>query len=407
MGFSQALSGLNAATSNLNVVSNNIANAQTVGFKSSSAQFADVYAGAKVGLGVEVASVLQNFSDGTLETTNRNLDLAISGGGFFRFQQDGQIAYSRNGQLTMTTDGYLRNAQGGLLTGYPAGAGVGGQPQLLQVPAGGLQAQATTDVAATMNLDTTMPVLSADAFDATDPSTYSYASSATAYDSQGNSHSLTLYFTKTGSNQWNVRVAQNGVIPEDQVPQQLSFDSNGLLNGNVNGELDASGQQVPYEAGSFTFALDNGAADLSFKLDLAGTTQFANEFELGSLKQDGYSSGSLVGISIDESGQVIGKYSNEQTNVLGTIALANFRNPEGLKPIGGNSWVETGSSGQPLMGGAGVGQFGSIQAGVVENSNVDLTKELVALIIAQRNFQASAQTIKSQDEVLQQAVNLR
>lgn len=391
MGFSQALSGLNAASSNLNTVSNNIANSQTVGFKSSRVLFSDVYAGAKIGLGVSVAQVLQNFKDGNLETTDRNLDLAISGGGFFRFIQDGQVTYSRNGQLTMTNDGYLVNAQGGRLTGFPAGAGAGGTPVEIQIPAGGQQAQATTKVSATMNLKASDPAITA-TFDSTDPKTYSYASSATVFDSLGTSHSMTQYFVKTLNNTWNVYAALDGSVPAGQTPLTLTFDSNGVLSSSGSG--------------SFPFTLSNGAANLNVTLNLAGSTQFASDFTQGSLTQDGRTSGTLVGISIDKSGNVIGTYSNEQTDTLATLAMASFRNPEGLKPVNGNGWLETTESGQPLVGTAGAGQFGNIEAGVVETSNVDLTQELVNLIIAQRNYQANSQAIKTQSDVLQQAVNL-
>lgn len=414
MGFSQALSGLNAASKNLDVMGNNIANSQTIGYKSASMQFADVYAGAKVGLGVSVAGVQQNFKDGNLEATGRNLDLAISGGGFLRFDMGEQVVYARNGQLTMTPDGYLENAQGGRLTGYPGAAGNGGQLQQLNISAAGLPAKATSEVKATLNLDATLPSLDPAAFDPLKASTYSYANGATVYDSQGTPQTLTLYFIKTGTNTWEVRTAR--ATPEGQEfspdSTRLTFDSNGLLASSTaistaaDGTVTESPIEEPYEATPITFALNNGADDMSFKLDITGSTQFANEFELGSLNQDGYTSGSLVGISVDEKGQVIGNYSNERTQVLGTIAMANFRNPEGLTPVGGG-WVETSDSGQALIGEAGTGLFGDIEAGVVETSNVDLTKELVALIIAQRNFQANAQTIKLQDEVLQQAVNLR
>lgn len=401
MGFSQALSGLNAASSNLNTVSNNIANAQTVGFKSSRVQFSDVYAGAKIGLGVAVAKVMQNFKDGTLETTDRNLDLAISGGGFFRFVQDGQVTYSRNGQLTMTNDGYLVNAQGGRLTGFPPGAGTGGTPVELQIPASGQQAQATTKVSATMNLKASDPAI-ATPFNLADPKTYSYASSATVFDSLGTSHSMTQYFVKTANNTWNVYAALDGTVPAGQSPMTLSFDQNGVLssssqNGVPTGILGS---------GSFAYALSNGAASLNTTVALAGSTQFASDFTQGSLTQDGRTSGTLVGIAIDKSGNVIGTYSNEQTDILGTLAMASFRSPEGLKPEGGNGWLETTESGQPLLGTAGTGQFGGIEAGVVESSNVDLTQELVNLIIAQRNYQANSQAIKTQSEALQQAVNL-
>lgn len=426
MGFSQALSGLNAASKNLDVMGNNIANAQTVGYKSASMQFADVYAGAKVGLGVSVAGVQQNFNDGNLEATGRNLDLAISGGGFLRFDQGEQIVYARNGQLTMTPDGFLVNAQGGRLTGYPGAAGNGGQLQQLNISAAGLPAKATEELKATLNLDATMAFLDPAAFDPLKPATYSYANGATVFDSQGTPQTLTMYFIKTGVNTWEVRTAR--ATPEGQefsaLSTRLNFDANGLLQSStqltavettvVNPDGTTSvvttvtpGATIaPYEATNVGFALTAGANDLNFKLNLAGSTQFANEFELGSLNQDGYTSGSLTGISVDKKGQIIGNYSNERTQVLGTIAMANFRNPEGLQPVGGG-WVESSDSGQALIGEAGAGLFGTIESGVIETSNVELTKELVALIIAQRNFQANAQTIKLQDEVLQQAVNLR
>ncbi|TDX30966.1 flagellar hook protein FlgE [Modicisalibacter xianhensis] len=394
MGFSQALSGLNAAATNLDVVGNNIANSQTVGFKGSSAQFADVYAGAKVGLGTRVSAVLQDFSDGTLETTNRNLDLAVSGTGFFRMVQNDQVVYSRNGQLTMTSDGYLENAQGARLTGYPAGVGAGGQPQTLQVPSGALMATPTSEIDASLNLDASTDIVDRGtvAFDATNPDTYSYANSATVYDSLGVSHNVTMYFTKTADNQWEVKQSMDGTV---------DTANTGTMSFNANGTLAST------TGNAFSFTPGGGAAALNYAVDFTGTTQFGNDFELSSLNQNGYSSGSLVGITIDDAGNIVGNYSNEQSQVLGTITLANFRNPEGLQPIGDNAWAETSTSGQALLGQAGGGVFGTIESGVVETSNVDLTAELVDLIIAQRNYQANSQTIKVQDEVLQSAVNLR
>lgn len=415
MGFSQALSGMNAASENLNVIGNNIANSQTVGFKAASVQFADVYAGAgsKVGLGTRVSAILQDFSNGTLESTGRNLDLAISGDGFFRFMQNDQVVYSRNGQLTVTPEGYLENAQGARLTGFPAGVGTGGQPEVLQVPAGALAANATTGIEASLNLNSSVDAIdrATTTFATTEPDSYSYANSATVFDSLGNSHNVTMYFTKTGSNTWEVRTAIDGNPAADLdgttdldgdgdasndlgQPQTLSFDTDGLLTG---------ADTLTYNFGD----LGNGSAAFNgVTLDLGGTTQFGNEFELSSLTQDGYTSGSLVGTVIDNKGNIIGNYSNEQSQVLGTIALANFRSPTGLQPVGDNAWVETGASGQPLLGLAGTGMFGSVESGAVETSNVDLTQALVDLIIAQRNFQANSQTIKTQDEVLQGIVNL-
>ncbi|GAB3390893.1 flagellar hook protein FlgE [Azotobacter armeniacus] len=381
MGFSQALSGLNAASTNLNVVSNNIANSQTVGFKSSTTLFADVYAGAKVGLGTRVAAVMQNFNSGNLETTDRGLDLAISGSGFFRLEQGGQVVYSRNGQLSLSADGYLENAQGARLMGADG---------VIQIPSEGLQASPTDEVEATLNLDAGADAVTA-TFDATDSATYSYANTATVYDSLGNAHELSLYFTKTGTNTWEVHAALDGDVSANS--QSVNFTSSGVLD-------------AAYAASDFIFAMTNGAAGIDFELDLTGTTQFGNDFEVSSLTQSGYTAGSLVGFSVDENGNIIGNYSNEQSQVLGQIQLASFRNPEGLQPLGDNVWVETAASGQPLVGMAGVGQLGTVESGVVETSNVDLTKELVSLIIAQRNFQANAQSVKTQSDVLEQAVNL-
>lgn len=396
MGFSQALSGLNAAATNLDVVGNNIANSQTVGFKGASTQFADVYTGALAGQGVRVAGVLQDFSNGTVESTGRNLDLAVNGGGFFRFQQGDETVYSRNGQLTLTSDGYLENAQGARLTGFPAGVGTGGQPETLQVPAGAMPAVATTAVQASFQLDATADTIDRGAtpFDAADGDTYSYANTGTAYDSLGVQHTMTTYFTKTGDNTWEARVSVDGNADAANV-SELVFDGNGVLDEGAS----------TFE--NYSFTPGGGADPLNFGIDFDGTTQFGNGFSLDTLTQNGTAAGSLVGITFDETGRIIGNYSNEQSQVLGTIALANFRNPEGLEMAGDNAWVESGASGQPLLGLAGQGQFGTLESGAVEKSNVDLTSELVDLIIAQRNYQANTQTIKVQDEVLQSAVNLR
>lgn len=383
MGFSQALSGLNASSGNLNVISNNIANSQTVGFKSSTTRFADIYAaGSRVGMGVKTAGVVQNFTNGTPETTNRALDLAISGTGFFTFQQNGQTVYSRNGQLTLTPDGYLENSQGAQLVG------VSGAP--VQVPSAGLAATATTKVGATLNLDANATKTYTDSATGI---TYSYANTATVYDSLGNSHTLTMFFSKDAApatNQWTVRTSLDGTA--SATTQTVKFDYSGVLT---------SGATSPY-----SYTMSNGAAPLSFNLDLTGTTQFGNDFEMTTLTQNGYTAGSLVGFTIDENGNIIGNYSNDQSNPLGQIQLASFRSPEGLQPIGDNAWTATTASGQAILGTAGIGQFGSIQTGMTESSNVDLTKELVNLIVAQRTFQANSQSVKAQSEVLQQAVNL-
>lgn len=380
MAFSQALSGLSAASTDLNVVSNNISNSQTVGFKSSTTQFADVYSGADVGLGTQVSGVVQNFESGSLTTTDNSLDLAINGDGFFTFTDGTQTVYSRNGQLTLTADGYLENAAGDKLLGVNG---------VIQIPTTGLQASASTELDAELNLDASEDVITA-TFDQTDSSTYSYSTSATLYDSLGISHTSTLYFTKSGENSWTVHTAIDGNLLTDT--QTVEFSASGLITSGATG--------------TYTYDPDNGAADIALTLDLTGTTQFGNDSAVSDITQNGYTSGSLVSFTIDETGTVVATYSNDQTKNIDQIQLATFSNENGLKANGDNTWLATTSSGQPLLGVAGSGSLGSILSGTTEDSNVDLTAELVNLIIAQRNFQANAKSVTAQSEVLQQAVNI-
>ncbi|GAA0562620.1 flagellar hook protein FlgE [Halomonas salifodinae] len=405
MGFSQALSGLNSAASKLDVVGNNIANSQTVGFKGSGTQFADVYAGS-VGLGTRVSAVLQNFKEGNIESTNRNLDLAIAGQGFYRFQQgSGEPVYSRNGQLSLNSDGDLVNAQGAKLMGYGledandpfSAVAAGGEPVALNVPSDDMPAQATQNLDLKLNLDSGEPVIAA-AFDPDDSATYSYSTSASVFDSQGNARNLTLFYTKTAGNEWRVDARVSGGpagAPVVNAPNvtTLEFDTNGAL---------AAGGQVNM---NFNLGAEFDALDIAF--NQTGTTQFANTSTVNDVGQDGYTSGTLVGITIQEGGTVMRNYSNEQSKAAGQIVLASFRNPEGLKAEGDNGWVATEASGQELVGTPGSGVLGAIQSGAVETSNVDMARELVEMIVTQRAYQANSQTIKTQDEVLQTAINLR
>lgn len=425
MGFSQALSGLNAAKANLNTLGNNIANSQTVGFKSSTTLFADVFANADVGLGTQVSGVRQDFSDGNIESTSRELDLAISGEGFFRMQQNGETVYSRNGQLTMDADGFLVNAQGAQLMGYGlsdpnnpfSDVVAGGQPQVLQVPAAGMPAQATTQVNAVYNLDASsipgdpdqLETARVDDSGGTQDINYHYSNSFTTFDSLGNSRNVTVYYEKTGANTWQGNVAVDGQVNDGGTPGNdvnqftLEFDSSGALNA-VNG---TAGEDVT----TFTFTgaqLGGGAADMTdVEFSLAGSSQFSKDSTNDQLTQNGYTAGTLVGIEIEDDGSIVRNFSNEQSQAAGQIALANFRNPEGLKSAGDNAWTETAASGGELVGQPGTGVLGSVTAGAVETSNVDMASELVDMIVAQRAYQANSQTIKVQDEILQSAVNLR
>lgn len=409
MSFSQALSGLNAAASNLGVLGNNIANSQTVGFKGASSQFADVYADSRIGLGTRVSAVLQNFSGGNLEATNRNLDLGISGDGFFRFEQSGQVVYSRNGQLTLTPEGFLQNAQGARIMGYAANAAgevpAGGQAQVLSVQADELQASATTNVSTTINLDSRMiageGLSTAEVNGGADTIDYHYSNNFTVYDSLGNPRNITVYYEKTGvSNTWDAKVVMDGFYDTTLVNDfQTEFSQTGLLTTPANGVIPA----ITFDSAT----LGGDPADLVFDLNIAGSTQFGNNSTTSSLTQNGYTSGALVGITIQNDGTIMRNYSNEQSRAAGQVVLANFRNPEGLKSEGDNAWSATNASGQELVGAAGTGLLGSIEAGAIETSNVDMAKQLVNMIISQRAYQANSQTIKTQDEILQTAINLR
>ncbi|CCG86944.1 flagellar hook protein FlgE [Erwinia piriflorinigrans] len=402
MGFSQAVSGLNAASSNLDVIGNNISNSATAGFKSSTVAFADMFAGSKVGLGTKVASVVQDFGDGTTTTTSRGLDVAISSAGFFRMADaNGGVFYSRNGQLTLDAERNIVNMQGLKLTGYPATGTpptvqAGANPVALSVPSTAMSARATTTAAMTANLNSTDAAKNYANLNINDSTTYNAKSAMTTFDSLGNAHTINLYFVKTADNNWTVHPvdASTGTAGTDT---KLEFDANGQLTNPANG-------QVSYSMG----ALNGSTAQPGMTISLTGSLQQNNgKSTFGNPTQDGYKPGDLTSYQINDDGTLVGSYSNEQTQVLGQIVLSNFANPEGLKSEGDNVWSATASSGQALTGTAGTGNLGTLTAGALESSNVDLSKELVNMIVAQRNYQSNAQTIKTQDQILNTLVNLR
>ncbi|MFJ5319803.1 MULTISPECIES: flagellar hook protein FlgE [Pectobacterium] len=400
MGFSQAVSGLNAASNNLDVIGNNIANSATVGFKSGTVTFADMFAGSKVGMGVKVASVLQDFGNGTVTSSSRDLDVAISGGGFYRLQDtNGSTYYSRNGQF-MLNGRNIVNAQGMQLTGYPV-AGTpptvqtGADPVPLTVPDGDMLASATTIASIKANLKSSDAVPT-NAW-ATTPGaegTYNSKTALTTYDSQGNVHNFTLYFVKTADNTWQTYAKDDSRSPALYQPAgSLNFAANGALTGHTPFNIQIVGT--------------NGAATNNFALDLTGSVQQNTEYSYKSPTQNGFAPGSLTGFAINDDGTIEGSYSNGQKQALGQILLASFANPEGLSPEGDNAWSETASSGQAVVGLAGTGSLGKLIGKSTESSNVDLSKELVNMIVAQRNYQSNAQTIKTQDSILQTLVSLR
>lgn len=413
MSFQQGLSGLNASAKALDSLGNNIANSGTIGFKSSATQFADVYAaalggGGQVGIGVSVAGIAQNFGQGNITTTSNPLDLAINGQGFFRLNTNGTTSWSRNGQFNVDKDGYITNVSGARLTGYLADASntiVPSSPQDVFINTADLKPQPTgTDIAGSgpgvklgINLDSREANKPSGSFIYTSPTTYNSSTSVSVFDTLGVGHVMTLYFCKDSPLNWSVFAGIDQGNP-GAVFQTLTFDTSGALSGYT---------AAPVTFLETSFVPSTGAADLTFDLNLTGSTQYGNVFGVNAISQDGYTSGRLSGLSVSADGTIQGRYSNGQTRDLAQVVLGNFANPNGLSSLGNNQWSETADSGQPLIGVPASGSLGVLQSAAIEESNVDLTAELVAMITQQRSYQANAQSIKTQDSVLQTLVNLR
>ncbi|MEQ1964838.1 flagellar hook protein FlgE [Xenorhabdus khoisanae] len=398
MSFSQAVSGLNAAASNLDVIGNNIANSATFGFKSSSASFADVFSGSEVGLGVKVSGMVQNFKDGSTTTTNRQLDMAITQGGFFRMEDsNGNIFYSRNGQFKMDSDRNLINMQDMKLTGYPAVNGViqqGGAVGPISIPTAMMDAKATSKISLSANLNATEKAIT-EKLNPGEKDTFNFGTPVPVFDSLGNQHDLNVFFVKTENNKWKVHAQDTSVVGSEA--QEL-----GELSFNTSGQMEAI---APF---TFNMPALNGSAASDITIDLNGSKQQSlAQNSTNNPKQDGYAAGYFTKYSVDNDGKIFGTYSNGKNQVLGQVVLANFANPEGLTAQGDNTWAESGASGSPVVGLAGSGNFGKLLSGALEASNVDMSQELVNMIVAQRNYQSNAQTIKTQDQILQTLVSMR
>ncbi|WP_213781225.1 flagellar hook protein FlgE [Caballeronia sp. dw_276] len=409
MGYQQGLSGLSGASSDLDVIGNNIANANTVGFKQSQAQFADMYANSvatavnnQVGIGTKLAEVQQQFGQGTITTTNQALDVAINGNGFFQLSDNGASVYSRNGVFHLNADGTIGNSAGLLLMGYAADkSGIVNSAATvpLTVSTANLPPVATKNVKFGFNLNSqSADIPATTAFSATDSSTYSATSSINVNDSLGGTHQVAVYFVKNSTGSWTA-YGTTGTPPAPVGP-----NADGKL-GTV--AFDASGNMTG--SSKFNFTIPDGAVagkTQALTMDFAGTTQFGATSGVQSSSQDGAASASLTGFSVGTDGTLTGNYSNGNTQALGQIALANFANQNGLQDLGGNVYAQTGASGAAQVSVPGATNHGTLQGGAVENSNVDLTSELVNLITAQRNYQANAQTIKTQQTVDQTLINL-
>ncbi|WP_321915342.1 MULTISPECIES: flagellar hook protein FlgE [unclassified Paraburkholderia] len=403
MGYQQGLSGLAASSNDLDVIGNNIANANTTGFKESTAQFADVYAntiatsvGNQIGLGAALSTVQQDFSQGTINTTGQALDVAINGNGFFQMSNNGTITYSRNGVFQLDKNGYITDAQGNDLMGYAASStGVINTAQTvpLQVPTTNIAPVATQNVTAQLNLNAQATAPTDATFSPTDSNSYNYSTSITGYDSLGGAQTINLYFVQSATGSAEVYAVNNGTTTD---LGQMSFNASGALSGTT----DPAGVATA-ATGQFQLTINptDGASSQTVNINFTGTTQYGSASGVNNLAQDGYASGTLSNFSIGADGTITGNYSNGQTMSLGQIVLANFNNPNGLLNLGGNQFQVTAASGVAQVSTPGSTNHGTLTGGALEGSNVDLTNQLVDLITAQRNYQANAQTIKTQQTV--------
>jgi flagellar hook protein FlgE len=394
------LSGLNAASADLNVTANNIANANTTGFKSSRAEFADVFAvGAQqIGNGVRLGAVSQEFSQGGVDFTDRGMDLAISGEGFFTLSDNGVVKYTRAGSFGVDRDGYVVNSHNDRLQIFPpAGNGTFNTGTLsdLHLQTSDSAPQATTTAEFGINLPANEAPPPVGVFDPNNASTYNHSTAITIYDSLGATHTATAYFVKTATpNQWDARFYIDGTAVGGA--NTMTYSNQGTLT-------------VP-ATGSFTlpaYTPATGAAPITLTTNVLTSTQYGSSFGVNTLSQDGFTSGRLSSIDVDTSGVVFARFTNGRSQSLGQVALSNFANPQGLRQLGDTSWGETFTSGDPVRGSAGTSSFGLIQSGALESSNVDLTAQLVNMITAQRNFQANAQMISTADQVTQTIINIR
>ena len=411
MSMNTGVSGLQAASQDLNIISNNIANSNTTGYKSMDVQFADVYSSTSGSGGVYVSDIETNFAQGTMVYTSSATDLAIDGGGFFIMQDaNGQEYYTRNGSIDTDKDGFMVNDQGQYLMGYAVddnGNVIEGQLEPLPVNTADLPAQQSNSAQVTANLDSReAPISDTSNFDPSKPETYHSTTTTTVYDSQGNEQQLTAYYIKTDTNEWEVRYEANGeeITNPDNSPYavSLTFDENGSL---ISSEDTISGAHT--YPGEYAIPMDfqNGTAAMDLAMDVSNMSQYGNDFAVSQNSQDGYPAGQFYGVSISDEGAIVATYSNGESEVQGYVALATFPSDAKLESAGNTSWQETPESGEAIVGLPNTGTNGGISGGALESSNVDMSSELVDMIVAQSAYQANTKTISTFDENTQYLLN--
>lgn len=433
MSFNIALSGLAAAQKDLDTTANNIANVNTTGFKESRAEFADVYATSifasgrtKVGDGVATSMVAQQFSQGSLQFTNNSLDLAITGEGFFALTPDLQskdLTYTRSGAFKLNKDNFIVDNNGNLLQGFAVDPVTGDNQSVslsttspISIPTSAGAPRATNNIFLSMNVDSRELATDGIPFDATDRASYNHSTSVTVYDSLGESHTVTSYFRKTSTvppanSQWETFVVWDDVTGAPFQGDNLVFDSSGNfvtppiptlnlpfadLNDPLNGYLTNGAQ----------FAA-NVVVNFRDPSGVREPTQYASTFDVTDLSQDGTTVGNLTGVDIDAFGRVLASYSNGDSSYLAQVSIVRFANVQGLKQVGSTSWKQSIASGEPIGGQANTGTFGAVNSSSLEQSNVNLTTELVDLISAQRNFQANSRALEVNSTLQQTVLQIR
>jgi flagellar hook protein FlgE len=411
--FSIALTGLNAATTALNVVGNNLANLNTVGFKDVSTNFTDLVSQAigagtsQVGEGVSAPITDAQFLQGSIQLTNGSFDAAIEGNGFFVVQNSaGTTEYTRAGNFQLAADGTLQTATGENVQGWTATNGVlntTGPTGNIVVPSNALVTpSASTQFTLDMNLNSDGV--------AGDPTTGSFSAPIQVVDSLGSTHTLTVDFTKTGPNAWSYNVTIPGVDLTAGTAGTPSSVATGNLTFNAQGQLTSPAAGSPV-AVAIT-GLSDGAADLSLNWNLYNTdgtsalTQYSSASALSGSTQDGVAAAELTQVGLDNNGQVVAHYSNGSTTVLAQVALAGITNPDTLVSVGNNNFELGGATATPVVGTPGTGSRGSIEAGALEASTVDIASEFTNLIVYQRAYQANSRVISTTDEIVQDLISL-